>query len=349
MAGDGENGLSAGQVGRRTLVVVAILALALFLWQAREAILLTFAAIVVALVLSTAAAPLQKRLGLPKPWALTVAGLLIIAALAAVFALVGAQALAQIGELGQRLPQAVRGFEARFNIDLVDEQAGQSLGRDVLQRLSVWGPTVLGALSSLVLVLVGGAFLAADPWSYREGLVKLFPPEQHRRVEETTQAAGFALQRWLLAQLMAMALVGVLMALGSWWIGLPAPLALGLFAALVEFVPIVGPVLGALPPLLLALSQGSDAVLWTLALVLAIQQIESNLITPLLQRRMVELPPALLLFSVLGFGLVFGSLGVILAAPLTVVAFVAAKKLWVRETLGEPTDVPGEKPEDKAS
>jgi predicted PurR-regulated permease PerM len=347
MAGESNGALSAAQVGRRALVVGGIFALALFLWQAREAILLTFAAIVVALVLSTAAAPLQKRLGLPKSWALLVAGLLIIGALALVFALVGAQALAQIGELGQRLPEAVRAFEARFGIDLVDEQASRSLGRDVLQRLSVWGPTVLGALSSLVLVVVGGAFLAADPRSYQDGLVKLFPVEQHRRVAETTEAVGGALQRWLLGQLLSMAIVGALMALGAWWIGLPAPLALGLFAALVEFVPIVGPVLGALPPLLLALSQGGDALLWTLALVLAIQQIESNLITPILQRHMLELPPALLLFSVLAFGLVFGALGVILAAPLTVVAFVAAKKLWVRETLGEATDVPGERPEDK--
>jgi predicted PurR-regulated permease PerM len=98
------------------------------------------------------------------------------------------------------------------------------------------------------------------------------------------------------------------------------------------------------PALLAAVTQGWDAVLWTALLFAAIQQLESNLIEPLVQRRMVKTPPALLLFAVVAAGLLFGLLGVILAGPITVLAYVAVKKLYVRQTLGEETPVPGEKP-----
>jgi predicted PurR-regulated permease PerM len=155
---------------------------------------------------------------------------------------------------------------------------------------------------------------------------------------------GRALHQWLLATLMAMGLVAVLVALGAWLIGLPSPLALGLFAGLAEFIPVVGPVLGAVPVLLLALTQGAGHFAWALALVLAVQQLEANMITPMIQQRMVEVPPALLLFSIVAFGAVFDLAGVVLAGPLTVVALVAVRMLYQRQTLGERVTVPGEDP-----
>jgi predicted PurR-regulated permease PerM len=91
----------------------------------------------------------------------------------------------------------------------------------------------------------------------------------------------------------------------------------------------------------LALTQDSQAVVWTFLLYLAVQQIESNVVMPLIIREMVAVPPALTLFAIVAFGILFGLAGVFLAAPLAVIAFVAVKKLWVREALGEDTKVPG--------
>jgi predicted PurR-regulated permease PerM len=151
-----------------------------------------------------------------------------------------------------------------------------------------------------------------------------------------------AASRWLLGQLLAMMFVFVLTGLGLRAIGVRAALALALLAGLAEFVPIIGPVVSAIPALLIALAEGWQTALWTLLLYLAIQQVESNLITPLVQHRVVSLPPAVALFALVAFGLLFGSLGVLFATPLAVVIFVGVKKLWVRETLGEPTELPGE-------
>ena len=82
-------------------------------------------------------------------------------------------------------------------------------------------------------------------------------------------------------------------------------------------------------------------VLWTLLVYVAVQQFQGNLVTPLVTHEFVHLPPALTLFAIFAFGLVLGPLGVLFAAPLAVVAFVAVKRLWVRETLGEdPESLP---------
>jgi predicted PurR-regulated permease PerM len=250
-----------------------------------------------------------------------------------------------------RLSQAVQAFEQRFGFPLLGSAAqdggstrasGSGL-QDLVSRFVSLGNTIASALSSVFLVVVGGFFFAADPALYRAGVVKLFPKSQHARVNDTLGTCGRALRLWLIGKLISMGIVGLLVGLGSWMIGLPAPLALGLFAGLAEFVPVIGPIVGAVPALLLALSQGGNAVLWTVLLFVAVQQLESNVIEPLVQRRMVEIPPALLLFAVLAVGLLFGVPGVIMAAPLTVVAYVAVKKLYVRQMLGEETPVPGEK------
>lgn len=146
-----------------------------------------------------------------------------------------------------------------------------------------------------------------------------------------------------------MVAVGALTALGLWLIGLPAPLALGLLAGLLEFVPYVGPILAALPGVLIAASLGPETMLYALLVYVVVQQVESNAIVPLVARQVLSLPPALAIFSVVALGLVFGPLGLVFAAPLTVLLVVAIGKLYVRETLGQPVKVPGEEARGKVA
>jgi len=130
---------------------------------------------------------------------------------------------------------------------------------------------------------------------------------------------------FLKAQFLAMIVVGVLIYVGLSLVGLSSALPLALFAALAEFVPMVGPVIAAVPALIIALSLGLDSFLWTLLVFVIVQQCESNLLTPLLQQHMVSLPPAVTLFAVVAFGSLFGPLGLLLATPITVVIFAVAR------------------------
>ncbi len=254
---------------RRALIVAAVTALALLLWAARGALLLLFGAVVVAVLLLAAARPFRDRLGLPHGAALAAGGGAVLAALVLATWLVGSQVRAQILELGQRLPGAAQALEQRFNIDLPDlsqkegqdaatkaasraatggggggSNAGLSELGDAVGRIAAFGALVLDALSALLLAVVGGVYLALDPAAQRRGVLALLPRSQHRRAEDFLETCGRALNGWLLATLASMAAVGALVGLGAWALGLPAALALGLFAALTEIVPVIGPILG---------------------------------------------------------------------------------------------------------
>jgi predicted PurR-regulated permease PerM len=352
---------------RRVLIVVAVVALALLAWMVRDALLLTFAGVLIAALLLAAAGPLEQRLGLSRTWSLASVGLAIGLLLALAGILVGSQVQAQVSQLAEQLPRAVSAFEDRFGVEVPaigrdgqvpgpddgreGEGAGQRGGAGGLDasligtlagRIASAGTFILNALSALILAVVGGFFLAADPGLYRRGVVKLLPASQQDRAEEALLASGHALRLWLGAQLISMTIVGTLVGLGTWAIGLPSPLALGLFAGLAGFVPLIGAVVGAVPGLLLALTEGATTFLWAGLLFIAVQQVESNMILPLVEKHLVSMPPALLLFAVVAIGLVFGIPGVLLAAPLTVVGFVLVKQLYVRDLLGQPTEVPGE-------
>ncbi|WP_207481268.1 AI-2E family transporter [Arenibaculum pallidiluteum] len=333
---------------RKVLIVAGVGAGAFVLWLVRDVILLAIAAVVIATLLVAASEPFQRYARLPRRWALLLSGTLILLALAGMALLVGAELREQVHELVDRLPDAARTIEERLGFPLIGDLPDASSVRELVSGdLASWmlsyGTTLLGGLSGIVLIAITGAFLAGDPSEYVRGAVKLFPKAQQARVEGALADCGRALRLWLIAQLVAMAIVGLLIGVGAWAVGLPGPLALGLFAALAEFVPVIGPIVGAVPALLLALTQGLGPFAWTLGLFLAVQQLESNVITPILEKRMVSLPPALLVLSVAAFGALFGIMGVIVAAPLTVVCFVLVKKLYVRETLGEATEVPGER------
>ena len=140
-----------------------------------------------------------------------------------------------------------------------------------------------------------------------------------------------------------MVVVGLLTGIGLWALGMPSALTLGLMAGVLEFIPFAGPILSAVPAVLLALAVSPDLALWVLLLYFAVQQFEGYVLTPLVQQYAVDLPGVVLLFSLLAFGALFGTLGVILAAPLTVVTYVLIKRLYVIETLHTPTPIPGEK------
>jgi len=218
---------------------------------------------------------------------------------------------------------------------------GGMLGSGLLGQIFGAARSMIGIIADAVILVFGGIYLAVQPAIYRKGLLLLVPQAAQEEVGETLDLVGEALRRWLLGQLISMTVVGVMTTIGLWILGVPSPLALGLFAGLAEFIPLVGPILGAIPALLAALSQDFNIVLWTIGLFLVVQQLESNLLMPIVQRWVVSLPPALTLFAVTAMGLVFGPLGLFFAAPLTVVFYMVVKKVYVCDTLGHRTKLLG--------
>lgn len=170
----------------------------------------------------------------------------------------------------------------------------------VLGTIATWGWTAAGVAATFFLVLMGAVFFALNPDVYRRGTLKLVPERYRDRVDEAMGKSADGLRLWLFGQLISMALIGSLVALGTWALGLPAPLALGIIAGIAEFVPMLGPILGAIPAVLLATTEGMNTVPWTILLFVIIQQVESNIVMPQVQREMIRIPPGPVL--VLGSG-----------------------------------------------
>jgi predicted PurR-regulated permease PerM len=200
----------------------------------------------------------------------------------------------------------------------------------------------LQAAGEIVVVLVAGVYFAAQPTLYRDGLLKLVPPGARERIAGAVAACNLALRKWLLGAGIAMLAMGVLTALGTALLGLPAPIALGLLSGVAEFVPIVGAAVSAIPGLLLAATQGPQLLVSTLVFYVAVHQFEGHVLIPLIQRRVVAVPPALTLFSVVGFGVLFGPLGVVFATPLAVVVLVLVQRLYLREDAAPAAADPSE-------
>jgi predicted PurR-regulated permease PerM len=347
--------LSASFV-RRVLFLVGVGLVLVVAWKLLDVMLLVFGAVLVAVLLRSLADPIHRLTPLPEGLSLLAAGLIIVALLTGAGWLFGATITEQIEDLILSLPQSQEEFQARLaHLPLAAEITTQLQSLDFESARSAAGPiqsilgqvggfamTAAGAVTNLVVVIFAGIYLAISPRAARDGVLSLIPSGPREPVHHAMNVSGNVLRRWLLGQFLSMTIVGVLTGIGVSLIGLPSPVALGLFAALAAFVPIVGPIVSVIPAVMLALQAGPMMVVWTILVYIIVQQVESNLTYPLIQRKAVDLPPALTLFSVLGFGVLFGPLGVIFAAPLLVVLFVMVKILYIRNTLGEPATVPGE-------
>jgi predicted PurR-regulated permease PerM len=328
------------------VLAVAAVASALYLvWRLNFLLLLLFAALLLATLLTGLAGALSRATGASRRLMLAAAIVAFIVLPVGGAWLFGQRVAGQFLDVFQRADQAI---DAAGDWIGVPDAAGRlssalaSSGIRYVPQAASMGYGVLTALSEALLVVVGGVYLAVDPALYRSGLAKLFPPRLRPEVLDTLNAVASALRLWCLGQLFSMVLVGTLSAVAFWAIGLPIPLALGSIAGLTNFLPLVGPFVGAVPAILFAFTQGLGPVAWTVGLIVLIQQVDGNIASPLIQRHVVALPPALLLFALVGASILFGWLGLVLAAPLTVAAMVIVQKLWVREAMGAAVKLPGE-------
>ena len=328
---------------RRVLIFFAIAAFVAALWMLSELLLLVFGSILFAVVLRAIAQPIRQVTSMRERLALLVAGLGIIVVLGVVSYLFGSKISAQLVTIGAMLPEAAQSLTKSMPFLTISELLRDtSIGNLVLSAFS-WGTTIFGALFSLVVMIAAGIYIAISPLVYYRGFVSLFPSGTREQISATLNDAGHALRRWLGAQLVAMIIVGTLIGLGLAIVGVPSALALGLIAGVAEFVPIIGPVIGAIPALLLASTESFETVLWTLGVFVVVQQVESNLIMPLVAGRAVELPPAVGLFAVVALGILFGPLGLVLGYPLAIVIDVAVQRLYLGGVLKEPVHLRGSK------
>jgi predicted PurR-regulated permease PerM len=185
---------------------------------------------------------------------------------------------------------------------------------------------ILGAVSAVgnfFIVLFLGLCFAAQPSVYRLGLLGLMPSRHQAKATEIVDNIGAMLQRWLLAQIITMAAVFAVTWIGLLVIGIPGAFILGVQAGLLAFIPTVGALLGGLIIVLASLASGWVAAASAFVLFLGVHALESYILTPLIQRQAINIPPATLFGTQILLGTVFGLWGLALALPLMAIVKVA--------------------------
>ncbi len=224
------------------------------------------------------------------------------------------------------------------------------LRNTLTRQLGAAGQYFFQFLSSTVAVLAGillitfiAIFIGADPGLYRRGLLHLVPHRARGRAGEVMDATGVALRRWLLSQLIAMAVIGAVTTIVLMLLGVKAALSLGIIAGLLEFIPNIGPLVSAVPAVAMGFLDSPQKALLVAIAYIAIQFLENHLLIPFLMKEGVDLPPVLTLIGQALMALVFGFLGLLVAVPLLAVAMVIVKMLYVEGVVGDDLEILGEK------
>lgn len=324
------------------LAVAVVIGLILF-WYLVDVLLLAFAGVLLAIMLRAPADWLAARTPLSASWSLALVILLIGAAIGTTAWLFGRTLAGQVTQLWQVLPETVQ---------LLRERLGQhDLGRLVVeqvepQQLMEAGPaflgrgldviqTTFGVIANILIILFVGLFLAINPRLYINGFVRLIPIRRRQRAHAVLAALGKTLRWWLLARLFMMFVIGTLTSLGLWLLDAPLPLALGLLAGVLDFIPFLGPIFAAIPAVLIALAETPMLGVYVALLYLALQSLEGYVLEPIVEQRAVYLPPALILIGQVVLGVLVGTLGILFATPLAAVTMVAVKMLYVEDVLGD--------------
>lgn len=318
--------------------MVGAAALALLVWQLSDLFLLLFGAIIFATVLRGFARPLQNAFHLSARASVLVTVVVGLVVGIAGMWVIGDRLAAQFEDLRDRVPEALDAVTAWLNRHPAGVEI-LSAWDDVRRETPPWGRfanlagSTLGAIGSASLMLILALYLAIDPRQYRQGFVRLIPPAYRNDIDAALAASGDALSKWLKGQGISMLFVGVATAIGLALLQVPLALTVGVIAGVLAFIPFFGPIVSGALAVMLAFIDGPEKALYVAILCLAIQQIEGNVLMPLVQRWAVKLPPVLGITAAVIFGILFGIVGVLFATPLMVVVMVLVQKLYIEAFL----------------
>ncbi|MBK8905196.1 MAG: AI-2E family transporter [Anaerolineaceae bacterium] len=334
---------------RRALVVVglvtAVTILVILTWQILDILLLLFLAMLFSVFLTAISSWIEDH----SPLSYRLALLVTVVLLVAVVGLAGWLAAPSLAEQGEQL---VNDLQTSVQ-DLQTTFSNQSWAEPILNRLpdpqeigtgsadtlisrvfSIFSRT-MDIVTNAVVILFVGLYLALEPDLYANGLIRLVPKSYRRRAGEVLDELAYTMRWWLVGRLASMTIVGILSVVGLYFLGIPLAFVLGVLAGLFAFIPIIGPLLALIFPVLIAFTISPTQALYVLLLYLGIQTVESYFLTPIIERKAVSLPPVLLILAQLVFGYFFNFRGLVVAAPVTAMLLMATKMLYVQDLLGD--------------
>lgn len=327
-------------------IVVFVVLLLLLLYYTFDVLLLVFAAALLAIFLRGLAELLRNYIKLRDGWLVLLVSIILLAIVAGAIALLAPSVAEQVRHLRDELPvsaQKAANYVSQFGWGrtLIDqlpsyEDVRQNVNASsLLSGVGGFFTSTVGAIGNIFIVLLVAVYFASEPRFYSDGFTKLFPVQKRARVAEILHTIYETLRWWLIGKVGSMIFIGVLTWIGLSIIGVPLALTLGLLAGLLSFIPNFGPILSAVPAILLAFIDSPITAVYVLGLYVGVQLLESNVVTPIIERETVELPPALTIVFQLALGVLVGGLGLVLATPLLAVVVVLVQMVYIQDVLGD--------------
>ena len=324
------------------MVKLALIAVAcILLWQLLDVLLLLFFAVLIATMLRGAADALASWLHASPRLMLAIVTLVMTTAIVVVAYWIGPAVAGQASDFFNRLTSQLQYLRNHFGNTMVVHALTthltnpSGLEKEAGTYAFSIASTTLSTLGSLFAVLVMSLYLAEASEMYLNGTVRLVPPAHRPLARAVLLEMAHDLRRWLLGQSVDMLTVGGLSAIGLYCLGVPVPFALATLAGLLTIVPYFGALAAGIPGVLVALTQSWKAALWVVLIFLGCHIIEGYVVSPLVQRRMVHMPPAVIIGALVVASALFGPIGIVLGTPLAVVTLVLVRRVYLEHILGD--------------
>jgi predicted PurR-regulated permease PerM len=325
---------------RTVLLAAGLVALGLLFKTLATLMLLVLMTVVISIPLAALASRLERH-GVPRPVGVLAGMAIGIAVIAGVLAIVIPTFIDQGREFVDNVPNIVQDLRNR-----VDKAAGEkhsAVGENVqsyvqkytdhpeklIGPLASIGVGLAGALATIILMLITAYYMAMNPGPLLESGLRLVPPARRDRALHILGRLRQSWIGWMQGVVFDMFISGTLLYLGLSLVGLDFALVFAVLSALLVVVPYFGAVAGGIPPVLFALTDSPGKALLVLAVYIAVQQVEGNLIIPLVMARTVKLHPAVIAIGVVLVGQVFGFVGLFVAVPILSAIVICVEELYI--------------------
>ena len=318
-----------------TIGLIALLIIGLLIIrEAFNVLLLALAGCIIAVYFHGLADMIERRTKIRRKFAmlLSVAGSILI--IVSLLWFIGAKIQTQITELSNSLPNTINTMNAKLNKtplgQMVLEYSKGDNTKKLLEFSKTFFNTSFGVLGQLYIILFLGIFFTSNPSIYKNGILLLIPSSKKLVGQTIMDRICKSLRGWLKGMLLSMVLIFILITAGLTILGIPVAMVLGLITGILEIVPNIGAIIAMAPGVLLALTISTNTAIIVSLLYIISQTIVANIITPIIQKKMINLPPALTLVSQLIMGAVSGALGIVLAVPILAIIMIIVDELYVK-------------------
>jgi predicted PurR-regulated permease PerM len=310
----------------QTVAIVALLVVMILIARvAFNVLLMVLAGSLIAVYFHGMGDLVQKNTRLSRGWSMLISVLGSFIILGLLLWFMGTKIQTQVAILSETLPTTINNVKVRLSetptgVKILQHLSGPN-SEKLMNTAQAFFHTSFGVLGNLYIIILLGIFFTASPNLYKDGFLKLIPPSNKVLARTVVERISQVLKGWLKGTMLSI-------------MSIPVALALGLITGLLKLIPNFGSLAAMIPGVLLALTIGTDTAIITACIYVVSQAIVSNIVTPLIQKRMINLPPALTIISQVIMGTLSGVLGIILAVPLLAIVIILVDELYVKKMQG---------------